>query len=212
MNNEIRKAINTEIAEMRETFLVFCEINGDRNQVEMIEELFDNWEAKIEVAAEGSKFINPRIDIIDEENCSKEKILDITEHIEEDIGMPIFAKKSLNITYDELLTHAAEIDAENARLWAAINDDGKILIEENKELHELLNKVPKTEDDAFAFDGVEVFNSKNCPDPKSCIYSPHIESKVYWVISEGQHLTDSIKGWYSTQELEKEMRDEEKLR
>ena len=40
-----------EILEMRETFLAFCELYNDLSRTDMIEELFDGWEARKELLA-----------------------------------------------------------------------------------------------------------------------------------------------------------------
>lgn len=52
MKKKIREAIESEVSEMRESFLVFCGLYIDLEPEEMIEALFDGWEAKQDLLEE----------------------------------------------------------------------------------------------------------------------------------------------------------------
>jgi hypothetical protein len=52
MKDKICKIIDAEIKEMRETFLAFSGLYNDISREEMIEALFDGWEARKEILVE----------------------------------------------------------------------------------------------------------------------------------------------------------------
>ena len=90
-----------------------------------------------------------------------------------------------------------------------LTTEQQIIIEQDEEivrLKAMLDDMPKTKDKVPAYDGMELFTSKK----QHYIYEPHAETKAYWITYDGEHITDSIGKFYSSQEAADEADKEDK--
>ncbi len=71
------------------------------------------------------------------------------------------------------------------------------------QLQAIVCKTSKLDNGTIIVEGMEVSVPSNRPCAEDFIEPPHISFQVCWITAEGQHVTDSYKGWEPTRETAK---------